>query len=495
MQRTSVARLADNREEIAMQNNNRRRTAPAQRKRLQKQRLTIIKYALVAIAVFALAYWFQLQRDLHFGADVFYAGTIVNGVKLEGMTYEEAEQELKQLSETLLNGTAFHLYYGDKQWTISPQDLEAKLDVDQILDQAWGYAREGSARQRRAQIRALRSNPIVLASQLEYNQDALRNFVYAIKEEIDVAPIDAQVTVMGFEQLSVSQSRTGLELDADALIGQLIEAMTIGGNFEITLEPVVTEPNYTTQELTEATQLLSRIQTSTTASSSKRTSNIKVALSNFNGMCIAAGETVSFNDVVGERSPENGYNNAMEYAGTSFTEGYGGGVCQASTTLYINLIYAGLKIDERHNHSMTVGYTKPSLDAAVNDGVKGTAKDLVFTNNTDYPIYIFTDVNEERAYVSIYGKKSDYDIEIISNVLERGIKATKVKYTEDKEGRYVYYTDEQILRTAGKDGMRSEAYRNFLKDGKIITQERLSNDYYNPQPDEYWVGIHSRSAA
>jgi len=471
-----------------MQNKPRRRMAAPQRKRARRQQMEIIKYALIAVAVFAAVYFIQLQMDLRFGADVFYAGTYVNGVPLEGKTYEEAEHELNSLSGALLSGTSFHLRYGDREWTISTTDLGARLDVTDILDQAWSYAREGSASQRRAQIRALRNNPIVLASSLEYDKQALADFVYAIKQEIDVPPVNAQVAVMGFEQLSVSQSQTGYELDAESLINRLIEAMTIGGNFDIELEPVVTEPEYTTAELTAATQCLSRIATPTTESTSKRTSNIKIALSNFNGMCVLPGQQISFNEVVGERSPERGYNGAMEYAGTDKTEGFGGGVCQASSTLYANLVYSGLRVDERHCHTMTVGYTKPSLDAAVSDGPDG--KDLVFTNNTDYPVYFFTYVNDEKAYVSVYGMPSEYEIEIVSEVLERGIKAKTVKYKEDTEGKYVYYKNEQVLAVEGKDGMRSQAWRYFKKDGQIVTEERLSIDYYQAQPDYYWVGVH-----
>lgn len=477
-----------------MQHTPRRRASGSQRKRVRKQRLSVVKYILIAAVVAVAVYWLQLQIDLRFGADVFYAGTYINGVALEGMTYDEAKQELDELSGSMLGGTSFRLTYGDKEWNISSADLDAQLDTTAALDQAWAYAREGSASKRRSQIRVLRSSPIVLVSELTYDQEKLSEFVYSIKEEIDVPCVDAQVSIMGFEQLSVSQSQTGYLLDAEALIAQLTEAMRVGGHFDIALEPTPTEPNYTTQELIEATQCITRIATPTTESSSKRTANIQTALNNFNGLCVQPGQQISFNQLVGVRSPERGYNNAVEYSGTDVTEGYGGGVCQASSTLYANLVYAGLQIDERHCHTMVVNYTKPSLDAAVSDGDKGPAKDLVFTNNTDYPIYFFAYADDEKAYVSIFGKPSPYEIEVVSEVLERGIKAKTVDYKKDHDANYVYYTDEQILAFPGKEGMRSQAWRYFKKDGVIVTEERLSIDYYQAQPDKYWVGVHTRSA-
>lgn len=472
-----------------MQNASRRRPGVAQRRRVRKKRASYLKYVLLAALVFAAVFYVQLQMDLRFGAEVFYTGTYVNGVSLDGYSYERAVTELTALSDRLLHDTTFELFYGDRTWTFTPADIGAKLDVTQIIDQAWSYGREGGKLERRSQIRALRSNPIVLASTLEYDESALRDFLYGIKAEIDAEALNAIATVVGYRQIEVSQSVTGVSLDADALTQRLIEAMTMGGDYRIELQPQIVEPEYTTEELIAATQEITTKATSTEGSSSKRTANIRLALSNFNGMCVPAGETISFNKIVGKRSPERGYQEAMEYAGTRFTEGFGGGTCQASTTLYCALIYSGLHIDERHNHTMTVGYVKPSLDAAVNDD--GT-KDLVFTNNSGYPIYIFADVSDGQATVSIYGKKPEYEIEITYTRLEVGIKAKEASYRPDRDAKYVYYEDETILDTEGKDGMRSEAWRYFKKDGEIVTQERLSIDYYAPQPNVYWIGVHTR---
>lgn len=468
--------------------NNRRNSARA-KDRVRKQRLNLLRYALIAAAVLLAVYFIQLKSDLKFGRDVFYSGTYVNGLSLEGLTYEQAEQKLAEQSADILNGTTFHLHYGDREWDLSTADLDARLDVGDILQQAWGYARSGSDRQRRAQIRALKSNPIVLASSLEYNEDLLREFVYDIQREIETPAVSAEVTVTGFEQFSISQSQNGISFDADALIDSMLEAMTTGGNFDIELELVEVEPEYTTQELINATQKLSGLGTDTSTSSSKRTSNVRTALNNFNGLCVQPGQQISFNEVVGERTLERGYTEAPEYAGTSLAYGIGGGTCQASSTVYCNVVYAGLQIDERYNHSMTVGYTKPSLDAAVND--TGT-KDMKFTNNTAYPIYFFSRVDDSHAYVSVFGKPSEYQIEVVSEVLERDIKSSKVSYQKDKESKYVYYTDEQMLASTGKPGMRSQVWRYFKKDGEIVTEERLSIDYYEAQPDVYWIGTHQR---
>ena len=468
--------------------NRSRRAGAGQRQRMRKKRLALVGYALVAAIVFGAVYFIQMQSDLRFGADVFYTGTYVNGVPLEGKTYDQAVAEMETLSQTMLAGTSIRLTYGERSWSLVPADIGARLDCTEAIDQAWSYAREGSKIARRAQIRALRSNPIMLASSLTYDEQALESFVYAIKSEIDTEPVSATVTVVGYEQFQITQSQTGVSLDADGLIAQLTDAMIMGGAYDFALEPAIAEPEHTTEELVEATQLVARKSTTTENSSSDRTANIRLALSNFNGLCVPAGEQISFNAIVGERNEARGYNNAMEYAGTSFTEGFGGGTCQASTTLYDAVLEAGLQIDARSNHNMTVGYVKPSFDAAVNN----ETKDLVFTNNSGYPLYFFTHVTSEKATVSIFGKPSEYQIVLRSKVIESDIPAKEIRYRKDKEGKYVWYDDELMLASEGKPGMRSEAFRDFVKDGQVVTTERLSIDYYQPQPNIYWVGVHPR---
>lgn len=81
---------------------------------------------------------------------------------------------------------------------------------------------------------------------------------------------------------------------------------------------------------------------------------------------------------------ENGYASAGAYENGRVVDSIGGGVCQIATTLYDASLYAELEITQRQNHSMSVSYVKPSMDAAI----AGTYKDIKVTNPYDTPIYI-----------------------------------------------------------------------------------------------------------
>ena len=79
--------------------------------------------------------------------------------------------------------------------------------------------------------------------------------------------------------------------------------------------------------------------------------------------------------------------------------GYGGGVCQASSTLYNAALKAGLTITERHPHSKPVHYVPAGKDATVSYG----DQDLRFINNRAGPLIVKASNNSGRICTEIGG--------------------------------------------------------------------------------------------
>jgi vancomycin resistance protein YoaR len=96
-----------------------------------------------------------------------------------------------------------------------------------------------------------------------------------------------------------------------------------------------------------------------------RASNVALAASLLDGAVVAPGETLSFNDRVGERTIQAGFAVAPEMADGRLHEGVGGGVCQVATALHVAAIEAGLEIVEHRTHSVPVSYAPAGLDATV----------------------------------------------------------------------------------------------------------------------------------
>ncbi len=109
-----------------------------------------------------------------------------------------------------------------------------------------------------------------------------------------------------------------------------------------------------------------------------RGKNIMLAAQSLNNYLVAPGEIFSFNRATGPRTPERGYKLAPIIVGGTVIPGYGGGVCQVSTTLYNAVKSAELEIVERYPHSRPVDYVPKGRDATVSDFL-----DFKFRNNTD----------------------------------------------------------------------------------------------------------------
>lgn len=117
---------------------------------------------------------------------------------------------------------------------------------------------------------------------------------------------------------------------------------------------------------------------------------------------ILPGEVFSFNDTVGERTPEKGYRMSKVIVrngnGSEYADGIGGGICRTSTVLNWAVENAGLEVLEQHPHSLPVEYGKERGDTAV----AWPNLDYRFRNNTGETVTIKTKAVGEWLEVEIW---------------------------------------------------------------------------------------------
>lgn len=250
-------------------------------------------------------------------------------------------------------------------------------------------------------------------------------------------------------------------------------------------------------DLRKRVSLISEWSTRISASSSEsRTGNIILALSKINGTILKSGESFSFNKVAGTRTKKNGYQEAPAYAYNETVMEVGGGVCQASSTLYMAARLANLRIDKRSPHSMQVNYTEYGLDATVNS--TGKIIDFQFTNTTGSELYIAcrveTSGNKKTCVVKLYGeafeegvsyKMRTEEIETIwGSLMDPEIRKDK-DYTHG-----AFYEDEQVLYKEAKDGHVVVAYLQKWQNGILLEENQVTKDTYPAQAAIYYVGTH-----
>ena len=232
--------------------------------------------------------------------------------------------------------------------------------------------------------------------------------VKLIKKETEQKPFDGTVMFHPGEKehFSVEGARPGIVLDEEKLCKDILSTIKSGEYWDISVSLREIKPK-------SAEKILAKLglrggYTTYFESNPPREYNINLALSKFNGLTLQNGQTVSFNKIVGPRTSERGFEEAKIILDGEFVPGVGGGVCQASTTLFNAALLAGLDIDKSYNHSLAISYVPIGRDAMVL-----SAADLCITNNSGGKMYFETGTvaaagkNPGYAFVRIYGNKTN----------------------------------------------------------------------------------------
>ena len=312
--------------------------------------------------------------------------------------------------------------------------------------------------------------PVVNAAPSPIDLDAIYN-------EVHKDPVDAYYTT---DPYVVHPSSTGLDFDIS-----MDEAREMLKTYqeEYTIPLKVTYPSVSTNDIgSEAfPDLLSSFRTSFTSSNSNRSTNIRLCSEKINGTVLMPGETFSFNQVVGKRTPEAGFKPATAYSGGKVVQEYGGGICQVSSTLYNAVLYANLEITERTNHGYKPSYVDPGLDATVSWG----GPDFKFTNNRDYPIRIVCDTSNKILNIYIYGLKRDTDYKVVLDAQYVSTVNFKTVYQKDSS----LASGQSRVIQSGSNGCKTATYK-YLYDanGTLVSSECISRDTYNPHNKIVAVG-------
>ena len=152
------------------------------------------------------------------------------------------------------------------------------------------------------------------------------------------------------------------------------------------------------QSATPAEACNASFSTSFKDGNKNRAHNIAQAAAAINGTVLQPGDRFSFNDAVGPTTKARGYKKARIFVRGKDAEGYGGGVCQVSSTLFNAAEAAGLAVLERHPHSKKVSYVEEGRDAATSFG----GIDLRLENTQPFAVRIEAAVDKEAETVTIH---------------------------------------------------------------------------------------------
>ena len=119
-----------------------------------------------------------------------------------------------------------------------------------------------------------------------------------------------------------------------------------------------------------------------------------------NERILMPGDVFSYANDCGPFTTDRGFMAAAGYLGGKTVDMEGGGVCQTASTIYLAVLRSGLEVVERHPHGYEPAYVPGGLDATV----AGTVLDFRFSNDTEYPVKIVTELDKKyNLTVTILG--------------------------------------------------------------------------------------------
>lgn len=343
-------------------------------------------------------------------------------------------------------------------------------------------------------------NTIDILRQKGYNIEDCFNLLYtnwnsllnSFLSKYEIEPINSEVSFNpnSVNMFSYSQHKVGKLVNKKTFYNELYSKLD-NKKIKIDLSLEETAPEFTIEKNKSITKEVSHFITDLVGSKKNRHHNVTTALKKLNGMKIEPNQKISFNKITSPHDASGGYTSATIISNGEYINGMGGGICQASTTLYNAVLLAGLKVYEVSKHSIPVKYVKMGLDSMVS-----SYSDMVFENTSPYPIYIRAYTDKESAYIYLYGKTMENNEYIVRrNEIVKTIPAPATITVVDTKQKYypkIKYKDESFELKYARKGYEVNAYLDYYKDNKLIKSEKIRHEIYTPQAKVIVIGAKDR---
>lgn len=436
---------------------------------------------ICAAGVYAGTVAYAQENDERLIADNIYIGEIAVGGMTEAQATEAVENYVASLADT-----SFTLTVDDKSVTATAGELGVEWSNRVLVKDAMGVGRTGNLIERYKSKKDLEHENLVY--DLTYTADPEK--ISAFLEQ-NTAEMNQDAVNYGLVRenggFTITDGQNGIAVDVEQStqdIVSYIEETWTQTDATIALAANVVEPEGTKEQLSRVQDVLGTFTTDFGTSGAGRAQNVRNGASKINGHVLYPGEQFSVYNAVNPFTAENGYELAGSYENGTTVQTYGGGICQVSSTLYNAVIRAELAIDERFCHSMIVSYVKPSMDAAI----AGTYKDLKFTNNYDFPIYIEGYTSGMQITFTIYGEENrDPNREVTFESETTSTTEPEVKFEAMSDQPVGYVQQTQSSHT----GYTAKLWKIVKENGVEVSREVYNNSTYNVSPKIIAVGTKS----
>ena len=296
----------------------------------------------------------------------------------------------------VMSGAPITLTNGEQQWVLTPEQIISFMGFSTRIENG---------------VESL--VPYLDASKME-------DFFASIAEDVATDPVNASFESDG-SKAWVVPGVLGQKLDPLKTAQAISQASTnsTGRTAEVGLQ--TTEPELTTEKA-EARGIKDLLATYSDSygGSSGRQNNVRITTKYATNVMLAPGESYNFDEQIGPRTAERGYQTAPGIVGPGKLEDvFGGGICEVSTAVFNAVFNAGLEVLERRNHSIFIDHYPKGRDATVSAG----GPNLRFRNDTSHYIWLRGTSDGVTTIINIYGtdegRKVTYSVSDFYNYVGR----------------------------------------------------------------------------
>ena len=410
----------------------------------KSEKSKVKKYKIVGLVAIICVLGVSIN---YFNKKYIYTNVIAKNIFIEGIDVSNLtkEEAINYVNENVILGE-LQLNYNGETNVISPDEIDLKYNTSEVVDEAYNYTKTDLYFENVKRFFDLNKNSKNLEIKSLYNENKLSEKIQNISDSINVDMKNAKVYISDSGNISVSSATIGKELDIASTKESIYDAIKNKDYKSIDLKVNIKEPKISTEAVKSVNTLLAEFSTKFSTKDSNRVTNVVLSAKATSDVLLMPGEEFSYNNLTGKRTTSNGYKDAPVIINGKLEQDVGGGVCQVSSTLFNSVLYSGLDVTSRRNHSLKSSYVSIGRDAMVSDG----GSDFRFKNPYSHPVYIKNTVSNGVITSKIYGNTSD----------KKNISIKVEPYTTeglDAAKTYIEYKD---------------------SNGKVIRTQYISNSVY-----------------
>lgn len=435
-----------NSDDIKKNMNNRKKKRVSQKKRKQKKKQRIVASILgvfLLITVFVMAFNFTY----------IYNGKIARNIYIEGIDVAgKRPNDVKEMLNEKYKVDNIKFEYNGKEYEIAPDTVGLKYNIDQIVDEAYGYTRDGSYYKDLYNYFSLKNKSLKKNIEVVYDEAKMKAEIEKIAKKLDKEPKNATIKIDG--SIKTTKSTDGIKLNISKTLSNLTESIDNKKKETIPLVMEKNEAKVKTSDVESVNTKLAEYTTSFEKSNNQRSHNVEKSAKVTSDILLMPGQVFSYNSYTGKTNSKNGYQEAPVIINGKLEQSAGGGVCQTSSTIFNTALLSGMDIVSVTNHSSSLTYVPLGRDATVND----EGLDFKFKNTFDHPVYIKNTVQNKQLTCTIYGNSGDK--KNININVENKAKADEKDATEFKTYRIYRDSNGKEIK---KEYISGGVYRKMKK--------------------------------